>query len=107
MLGLVSIGATLPVPPRYVKGPIGAGDVAIGIVLGSFAITGLACRPLARPLADPRGRRRAARQKSVAWRTGGSAEPVSRCVPRSTVNRRGLRLPRARAASRSRSSPGM
>jgi len=57
MLGLVSIGATLPVLPRYVKGPIGASDVAVGIVLGSFAITGLACRPLAGHLADRRGRK--------------------------------------------------
>lgn len=29
-LGLLSIGATLPVIPRYVQGPIGAGDVAVG-----------------------------------------------------------------------------
>ena len=57
-LGLLSVGATLPVIPRYVKGPIGAGDVAVGIVTGAFAITGLACRPLAGHLADRRGRRR-------------------------------------------------
>ena len=57
MLGLVAIGATLPVLPRYVKGPVGAGDLAVGIVLGSFAITGLACRPLAGHLADRRGRK--------------------------------------------------
>jgi len=57
-LGLLSIGATLPVIPRYVQGPIGAGDVAVGIVTGAFAITGLACRPLAGHLADRRGRRR-------------------------------------------------
>ena len=29
-LGLLSIGATLPVIPRYVQGPIGGGDVAVG-----------------------------------------------------------------------------
>ncbi len=57
-LGLLSIGATLPVIPRYVQGPIGAGDVSVGIVTGAFAITGLACRPLAGHLADRRGRRR-------------------------------------------------
>ena len=57
-LGLLSIGATLPVIPRYVQGPIGAGDVAVGVVTGAFAITGLACRPLAGHLADRRGRRR-------------------------------------------------
>lgn len=57
-LGLLSIGATLPVIPRYVQGPIGAGDVAVGVVTGAFAVTGLACRPLAGHLADRRGRRR-------------------------------------------------
>lgn len=57
MLGLLSIGATLPVLPRYVKGPIGAGNVSVGIVIGAFAITGLACRPLAGHFADARGRR--------------------------------------------------
>jgi MFS family permease len=57
-LGLLSIGATLPVIPRYVQGPIGAGDVAVGVVTGAFAITGIACRPLAGHLADRRGRRR-------------------------------------------------
>jgi MFS family permease len=57
LLGLVSVGATLPVLPRYVRGPIGAGDVAVGVVTGAFAITGLACRPLAGNLADLRGRK--------------------------------------------------
>jgi MFS family permease len=57
LLGLISVGATLPVLPRYVKGPIGAGDLAVGVVTGAFAITGLACRPLAGNLADLRGRK--------------------------------------------------
>ena len=42
-LGLLSIGATLPVLPRYVKGPLGGGDLEVGLVTGAFAITGLAC----------------------------------------------------------------
>ncbi len=57
MLGLISVGATLPVLPRYVRGPLDSGDLAVGVVTGSFAITGLACRPLAGNLADRRGRR--------------------------------------------------
>ena len=57
MLGLVSVGATLPVLPRYVRGPLGEGDLAVGVVTGAFAITGLACRPLAGRFADLRGRR--------------------------------------------------
>ena len=56
-LGLLSVGATLPVIPRYVQGPIGAGDFSVGLVTGAFAVTGLACRPLAGNLADRRGRR--------------------------------------------------
>lgn len=56
-LGLLSVGATLPVIPRYVQGPIGGSDFSVGLVTGAFAITGLACRPLAGNLADRRGRR--------------------------------------------------
>lgn len=57
LLSLLSVGSTLPILPRYVQGPIGAGDVAVGIVTGAFAITGLACRPLAGSFADSRGRK--------------------------------------------------
>lgn len=56
-LGFFSIGATLPVLPRYVTGPIGGGDVEVGIVTGAFAVTGLAVRPFAGRLADQSGRR--------------------------------------------------
>jgi MFS family permease len=57
LLGLISVGATLPVLPRYVKGPLDGGDLEVGIVTGAFAITGLACRPLAGHFADRRGRK--------------------------------------------------
>ncbi len=57
-LGLLSVGATLPVIPRYVQGPIGGSDFSVGLVTGAFAITGLACRPIAGNLADRTGRRR-------------------------------------------------
>jgi MFS family permease len=56
-LGLLAVGATLPVLPRYVSGPLDGSDFEVGIVTGAFAITGLACRPLAGRLADQRGRR--------------------------------------------------
>lgn len=58
LLGLLSIGATLPVLPRYVDGPLDGGNIEIGIVTGAFAITGLAARPLAGHFADRRGRKR-------------------------------------------------
>ncbi len=56
-LSILSVGATLTILPRYIQGPMGGGDVAVGIVTGAFAITGLACRPLAGTFADSRGRR--------------------------------------------------
>jgi MFS family permease len=57
LLALLSVGSVIPVLPRYVKGPLGDGDVAVGFVVGAFAFTGLAARPLAGHLADLRGRR--------------------------------------------------
>jgi MFS family permease len=56
-LGLVTIGASLPVLPKYVTGPIGGGDVAVGVVTGAFAATGLLFRPVGGAIADARGRR--------------------------------------------------
>ena len=55
---LLAVGATLPVLPRYVHGPLEGGNVAVGIVVGAFAVTGLLFRPFAGRLADHRGRRR-------------------------------------------------
>jgi MFS family permease len=55
--GLVAVGAVLPVLPRYVRGPIGAGDIAVGVVIGCYAITGLLLRPVAGRLADRWGRK--------------------------------------------------
>ena len=47
----------LPVLPRYVRGPLDAGNVAVGVVIGSYAVTGLLLRPFAGRLADHRGRK--------------------------------------------------
>lgn len=55
--GLLAIGAVLPVLPRYVHGPLDSGNIAVGVVIGSYAITGLLLRPFAGRLADHRGRR--------------------------------------------------
>jgi MFS family permease len=54
---LLAVGAVLPVLPRYVHGPLGAGNVAVGVVIGAYAVTGLLLRPFAGHLADRRGRR--------------------------------------------------
>jgi MFS family permease len=56
-LSLVAVGAVLPVLPRYVHGPIGAGDLAVGIVVGAYAVSGLLLRPVAGRLADRWGRK--------------------------------------------------
>jgi MFS family permease len=55
--GLLAVGAVLPVLPRYVHGPLDAGNVAVGVVIGSYAITGLLLRPFAGRVADRRGRK--------------------------------------------------
>jgi MFS family permease len=57
LLGFLAIGAVLPVLPRYVKGPVGAGDVAVGVVVGAFAATAFVGRPIGGRLADRHGRR--------------------------------------------------
>ena len=57
LLCFLAIGAVLPVLPRYVKGPIGAGDVAVGLVVGAFALTAFIGRPIGGRLADTRGRK--------------------------------------------------
>jgi len=57
MLNLLAIGALLPVLPLYVTGPLDEGDLMVGIVIGAYAVTGIAFRPLAGALADRRGRR--------------------------------------------------
>lgn len=54
---LLAVGAVLPVLPRYVHGPLDGGDLAVGVVIGSYAVTGLLLRPFAGRFADLRGRR--------------------------------------------------
>jgi MFS family permease len=55
--GFLAIGAVLPVLPRYVRGPIGAGDLAVGVVVGCFAFAAVIGRPVGGRLADAHGRR--------------------------------------------------
>ncbi len=68
---LLAVGAVLPVLPRYVHGPLDAGNVAVGIVIGSYAITGLLLRPFAGRLADHRGRKPTVLVGSVLVAIGG------------------------------------
>ncbi len=54
---LLGVGAVLPVLPRYINGPLEAGNIAVGVVIGCYAATGLMLRPIAGRLADHRGRK--------------------------------------------------
>jgi MFS family permease len=56
-LGFLAIGAVLPILPRYVRGPLDAGDVAVGVVTGAFAVSAVVFRPIGGSLADAHGRR--------------------------------------------------
>ncbi len=69
--GLVAVGAVLPVLPRFVRGPLDAGNVAVGVIVGSYAITGLLLRPFAGRLADHRGRKPTVLIGSVLVALGG------------------------------------
>jgi MFS family permease len=53
----IADGILLPAVPLYVKGPLGGGSVAVGIVVGAFSISALLLRPWAGRLSDRRGRR--------------------------------------------------
>lgn len=52
-----SIGATLPVMPLFVEGPLGRGNIAVGVVAGSFSIAAVLFRPVSGMIGDRRGRR--------------------------------------------------
>lgn len=56
-LFMLSFGATLPVVPRYVSDELGASDAVVGLVVGSYALSAIALRPLVGRIGDTRGRR--------------------------------------------------
>ena len=53
----LAVGATLPVLPRFVEGPLGGGSVAVGLTMGTFALAAVLLRPLTGRVGDTRGRR--------------------------------------------------
>jgi MFS family permease len=63
-------GILLPAVPRYVEGPLGGNDVAVGLSVAAFAVTALFLRPWAGRLGDRRGRR-------LLMLVGGAAVAVS------------------------------
>src|SRR3990170_3022627 len=63
-------GVLLPALPRYVTGPLGSGNVAVGLVMGAFSLSAFFLRPWAGGIADRRGRR-------ILMVTGGSVFALS------------------------------
>ena len=53
----LSVGALIPTLPLYVEGPLGGGDVAVGLGIGAFSLSAVLLRPFAGRLSDVRGRR--------------------------------------------------
>jgi MFS family permease len=80
LLAFLAIGAALPVLPGYVRGPLHGSDLAVGIVVGAFALTSVICRPLAGRQADQRGRRIVLVGGSLAMALGGALYLVSGSV---------------------------
>ncbi len=58
LINVLGIGAVIPVLPLFIKGPVGGGDLAVGLVIGAFSFTGILMRPIGGRIADRRGRKR-------------------------------------------------
>ncbi len=52
-----SVGMLIPALPRFVEGPLGGSDVAVGVAFGAFSVTAVLVRPAAGAFGDRRGRR--------------------------------------------------
>jgi MFS family permease len=50
-------GVLIPALPRFVEGPLGGGNVAVGLTFGAFSVSAVLLRPWAGSLGDRRGRR--------------------------------------------------
>ena len=81
LLAFVAVGAALPVLPTYVRGPLHASNLDVGIVVGAFSVTSVFCRPLAGRLADRRGRRVVLLAGALAMALGGLLYLLSDSVP--------------------------
>ncbi|MGH2783805.1 MAG: MFS transporter [Actinomycetota bacterium] len=51
------VGMLLPTFPRFIEGPLGGSDVAVGLSGGAFSLTAVLLRPIAGRLGDRHGRR--------------------------------------------------
>jgi MFS family permease len=53
----IGLGSLIPVLPLYVEGDLEGGATAVGVAVGSFAVTAAILRPLVGKVGDRRGRR--------------------------------------------------
>lgn len=60
-------GMLFPTLPRFVESRLGGGGLAVGLVVGSFALGALAARPIAGVLADRSGRRIVVSAGAALW----------------------------------------
>ena len=81
LLAFVAVGAALPVLPTYVRGPLHASNLDVGLVVGAFSLTSVFCRPIAGRLADRRGRRVVLVAGALAMALGGLLYLLSDSVP--------------------------
>jgi MFS family permease len=77
----VALGAVLPALPAYVRGPLGASDLAVGLVVTSSSIAALLARPFTGYLAEARGRRRVMLLGTALMAAGGAGYLFASGVP--------------------------
>src|SRR5437762_9099155 len=53
----MAVGMLIPVVPQYVKGPLGGGNVGVGVAVGSLFVGAVLLRPYAGRVGDRFGRR--------------------------------------------------
>jgi MFS family permease len=87
LFAFMAIGAALPVLPSFVRGPLHSSDLAVGIVVGAFAITSVVCRPIAGRQADKRGRKLVLVAGALAMTVGGGLYLLSDSVPTLVIAR--------------------
>lgn len=53
----ISVGALQPTLPRFIEGPLGGSDVAVGVGIASFSLAAVLLRPFVGRISDTYGRR--------------------------------------------------
>jgi len=78
VLAYFAIGVVAPVLPNYMRAVLGAGDVAVGIVMASYAVTTLVGRPAGGLCGDRVGYRLPAATGAILIVTGTAAYGLAR-----------------------------